>query len=456
MTAHTSDRLIANAATAEKEIRWLSDIIVARGLISFENNADQAPVEDIAPPDIAGDVSPYAAFIRRYAMNFAERFLIVLALVPHLRPELMDMLFVKNPATDRPFTELGGQKGASHNGYLPTGETAFFLIAGQDLKRRFELFRLFDEDHYFTKQGILKLEVAPGNEPRLSGLLTLSAEYLALLTTGETFKPDFSPNFPARRLKTGLEWADLVVGADVMDELEEIGIWLKHGQTLLHDWKFGKKIKAGYRVLFSGPPGTGKTLTASLLGKTAGMDVYRIDLSMVVSKFIGETEKNLAGVFDMAENKNWVLFFDEADALFGKRTTTSSSHDRHANQEVSYLLQRIEDYAGLVILATNFRSNLDEAFARRFQLNIEFQKPDEAQRLQLWKSAYTAPALLAPDVDLEKLAAAHEITGAAIMNVLRYSSLMALNRGTTTIQLKDIQTGIRKEFQKDGRITAGR
>jgi len=283
-------------------------------------------------------------------------------------------------------------------------------------------------------------------------LLTPSAEYLTLLTTGGHFKPHFSAHFPAKRLTTGLEWSDLVVSTEVMHGLEEIKSWLQHGNTMLHDWGFGNKIKPGCKVLFSGAPGTGKTLTAALLGKWANMDVYRIDLSMVVSKYIGETEKNLAGVFNMAENKNWILFFDEADALFGKRTDTNNAHDRYANQEVSYLLQRIEDFAGLVILATNRKSDVDEAFARRFQVMIDFQKPDEHQRLQLWKNAFTAPCRLAPDVSLPKLAAEHAITGAAIMNVLRYCSLRALSRGNTEITLPDIRQGIRKEMHKEGKI----
>ena len=128
-----------------------------------------------------------------------------------------------------------------------------------------------------------------------------------------------------------------------------------------------KRVKPGYRALFHGPPGTGKTLTATLLGKHTGRPVFRIDLSRVVSKYIGETEKNLSRLFDKAEHKDWILFFDEADALFGKRTEIRDAHDKYANQEVAYLLQRIESYAGLVILATNQRGNIDEAFLRRFQ-----------------------------------------------------------------------------------------
>jgi hypothetical protein len=442
--------LQANAATANMELQWFSSVVSARGAISFDNDVSQPPVETILPPDVSNDPSPYAAAIRQFKMSHAERFVLILSLVPYLQPELLEMFLKRNAATDHPFIQLGGQKGANGS-YLPTGETAVFLLAGNDLEKRYELLQLFNENHFFHTQIILNLQTVTAGEPPLSGLLMPSSEYLTMLTTGGLFKPGFTTHFPAKRLTTGMEWNDLVVSDEVMDELEEIITWLEHGNTLLNGWGFSKKIKPGFRVLFSGPPGTGKTLTAALLGKWANMDVYRIDLSMVVSKYIGETEKNLANVFDMAENKNWILFFDEADALFGKRTNTSDAHDRHANQEVSYLLQRIEDYAGLVILATNFKANIDEAFARRFQLVIDFQKPDEHQRLRLWKNAFTAPCRLAPDVSLPKLATEHPITGAAIMNVLRYCSLRALGRGSNEIILPDIKQGIRKEMLKEGK-----
>jgi AAA+ superfamily predicted ATPase len=445
------NHLTANAATAAKELQWLSQVAIARGTISFSQETAQPPVHTILPPDISQDPSLYAQTIRQFHMSFAERLVLILALVPHLRPELLDLLFLKNPATDRVFTEMGGQKGTTHSGYLPTGETAVFLLAGSDLQERFTLLPLFGEDHFFCRHHLLTLQPVSGYEPRLSGLLTLSDEYLSCLTTGQPFRPSLTTNFPAKRVTTALDWADLVVSDEILDELAEIRAWIKHGDTLLRDWDFGRKIKPGYRVLFSGPPGTGKTLTAALLGKSTGMEVYRVDLSMVVSKYIGETEKNLSRVFDMAENKNWILFFDEADALFGKRTATKDAHDRYANQEVSYLLQRIEDFPGLVILATNFKSNIDEAFARRFQLLVAFQKPDYHQRLRLWRQAFTPPCQLAPEVNLEKVAFDHEITGAAIINVLRYCSLLALDRGSNIITGHDIRQGIRRELHKEGK-----
>jgi SpoVK/Ycf46/Vps4 family AAA+-type ATPase len=189
-----------------------------------------------------------------------------------------------------------------------------------------------------------------------------------------------------------------------------------------------------------------------LLGKNTGLDVYRIDLSMIVSKFIGETEKNLANVFDQAMNHKWILFFDEADALFGKRTSASSAHDRYANQEVSYLLQRIEDYPGVVILATNLKSNIDEAFARRFQNMIHFPMPGTEERLQLWEKAFSKNSKLDDGVDLFKIASTHVISGGAIINVVRYCSLMAIERGDNIILGSDIEKGIKREFKKEGKV----
>ena len=252
-------------------------------------------------------------------------------------------------------------------------------------------------------------------------------------------------------IDTNLDWSDLVVSDEVFDELEEIKDWIAHGNVLLNEWGLIKKIKPGYRALFFGPPGTGKTLTACLLGKYAKMDVYRIDLSMFVSKYIGETEKNLGKVFDQAMNKNWILFFDEADSLFGKRTQTSSSNDRFANQEVSYLLQKIEDFPGIIVLATNLKANLDDAFSRRFQNMVYFTIPDAKQREVLWKNAFSKKSILDKNVLLEEIADKYEIAGGSIINVIRYCSLKALKRNDNTIKKNDIIAGIKKELLKEGK-----
>ena len=213
-----------------------------------------------------------------------------------------------------------------------------------------------------------------------------------------------------------------------------------------------KKLKPGYRVLFHGPPGTGKTLTATLLGKHTGKEVFKIDLSMVVSKFIGETEKNLSNLLAKAEKTENILFFDEADALFGKRTNVRDAHDKYANQEVSYLLQRIENYKGLVILASNFKSNIDEAFVRRFQSIVHFPLPKASERQLLWEKGFPANVQLHKEVDLPLLARKYELSGAEIMNIVQYACLCALADEKKIITAKNIADGIQREFQKGGRI----
>ena len=241
-----------------------------------------------------------------------------------------------------------------------------------------------------------------------------------------------------------------MLGPEVLDQIQHITAWLAHEARILDGWGLRRTLAPGYRALFYGPPGTGKTLTAALIGQQAGLDVYRIDLSMVVSKYIGETEKNLAGVFDQAAHRNWILFFDEADALFGARTATASSNDRYANQEVAYLLQRIEDCPCLVILATNLRGNIDDAFSRRFQSLVGFTRPDAAQRERLWQGALGGVPL-ADDVRLPELARDHELVGGAIINVVRHAAVTALRRGRDRIGQADLLGGIASEARKEGR-----
>ncbi len=441
-----------NAALLERELEWLSAVIDARIRLHFEQECDYADVREIPPPDLADPVCTYAQFLSAHHMSFDERLVLILALAPHIRPQILDPLLMKNPNLERGFTEFGGVTLGTHGGFWPTAETASFVLAGEKLHRRFAVQRLFDSDHFFRRDKILVVADGHAGQSLFSAPLSLGNEYLSLFTTGAAYKPGFSSVFPAKLLTIPQEWNDLVLAQQTLDDIGEIKAWIEHRHTLLNTWRLDRKIRPGFRSLFYGPPGTGKTLTAGLLGKTTGLDVYRVDLSLVVSKWVGETEKNLASVFDHAETNDWILFFDEADALFGKRTQTASAHDRYANQEVSYLLQRIEDFPGVVVLASNFKGNIDDAFARRFQSMIYFPVPRVEERVLLWRRAYSEPLRLESEVDLDSLAEEFEVTGGAIVNVLRYTSLMALRRGADRIRLEDIRDGIRREFHKDGRI----
>jgi SpoVK/Ycf46/Vps4 family AAA+-type ATPase len=200
------------------------------------------------------------------------------------------------------------------------------------------------------------------------------------LATGSVNPASFSTDFPVEHLQTEMEWDDVVLHPKTQRQIREIENWVKGNSVLMDARGKGTRVTAGYRVLFHGPAGTGKTLTATLLGKTTGRPVLRIDLSRVVSEYIGETEKNLSRLFDEARAKGWILFFDEADALFGKRTEVRDAHDKYANQEVAYLRQAIESHSGLVILATHQRDDIDDAFLRRFQASVHFSPPTRSNR----------------------------------------------------------------------------
>jgi len=438
-----------NSATIARELDWLGELIDAQLKFYFNNPSDYKSIGEIVPPDLSDDDSNYAALVRESGFSFEERTALALALAPHIRPQMLDIFFTRNTNFDRGFTEFGGLKGKNHGGFLPTGETLLFILAGNDITRRLHAQYILQQGSLFHGKAVMKIHTVEAGEPMMSGGITIRDEYLGYITSGKTDKPDFNMNFPAKLLTTSMEWDDLVLEEHVQDEIDEIRAWIEYGSQLADDKVMGKKIKPGYRSLFYGPPGTGKTLTACLLGKVTQKDVYRIDLSMVVSKYIGETEKNLANVFDMGENKNWILFFDEADALFGKRTATSSSHDRYANQEVAYLLQRIEDYPGVVILASNLKQNLDEAFARRFQSMIYFPLPGYDERMKLWKS--TVPEQMESYVEWDSIAEKYPMSGGAIANVLRYCSLRILRDKRTGITTEDVLEGVRREYKKEGR-----
>lgn len=444
-------KIKANAADIGREIAWFREILKTRSLLNAKKETKYKSVSDIPPPQLNGSTSEFAGFVKKHELDFEERFLLALALVPYVKPELLDMFLVKNETTQQIYTEFGGKHGKNHSGFIPTGETAMFILAGNDLQKRFSLQRCFDGFHKFNKENILSLEELDKTEPLLSGALSVSQEILDLFTIGESRKPNFSAEFPARHLSTKMEWTDLVLSNHVTAQLNEIETWITHHHTLMKDWGMEKILKPGYKSLFYGPPGTGKTTTAALLGKKTKKDVYRIDLSQMVSKYIGETEKNLAKLFDRAENKEWILFFDEADALFGKRTSTRDAHDRFANQQVSYLLQRIEDYDGLVILATNLKGNIDEAFMRRFQSTIHFPMPTHLERFRIWKNGFSSSVELEKNIDLDEIAKKYEISGGAIINIIQHCSLRALGRESNLINQNDIIEGIRREFHKNRR-----
>jgi SpoVK/Ycf46/Vps4 family AAA+-type ATPase len=259
----------------------------------------------------------------------------------------------------------------------------------------------------------------------------------------------------AERIPPGFVWADLVLPDDTLERIREVVSFAQRRAYLLEAWGFAKKLPYGRGVsaILAGPPGTGKTMVAQLLSNELGYDLFRIDLAQVVNKYIGETEKNLARVFDEAEASHAILFFDEADALFAKRTEVKSSTDRYANLEVNYLLQRMETYDGVTLLATNLAQGVDEAFKRRVRFTVEFEMPEAPERLRLWKSMFPPEAPLATEIDWDRLAQRYEMAGGYIKKAAVRAALMAVERGLhEPISFADLDRAAQLEYREMGRI----
>ncbi len=260
----------------------------------------------------------------------------------------------------------------------------------------------------------------------------------------------------ATRLSSPFTWDDLMMSPESEKILRMAADRVKYRSTVNEDYGFAKKLPygRGVAIVFYGPPGTGKTMAAQVLANELGLDIYRIDLSQVSSKYIGETEKNLGSVFEAAKNSNAILFFDEADSLFSKRTQVSSSNDKYANAETSYLLQKIEEYTGVSVLATNNLQNFDAAFKRRMTFMIPIELPDEETRIRLWESVFPEDAPLSSEVDVKIIAHVAELTGSSIKSAAVSAAYMAAATGRK-ITWEDLIAAIELEASKSGTLGLG-
>ena len=257
----------------------------------------------------------------------------------------------------------------------------------------------------------------------------------------------------AVKVKTIHAWEDLIVPSETLQSIKEVAAAIRYRHIVYSDWGFSKRIATGkgLKALFAGASGTGKTMTAGVIARELGLDLYKIDLSAIVSKYIGETEKNLDRIFRAAQSSNAILFFDEADALFGKRSEVKDAHDRYANVEVGYLLQKIEEYEGVVILASNLSKNIDNAFSRRMHYLIEFPLPDDKHRELLWRGIFPAQAPLGTDVDIRFLAKQFPLPGGDIKNVALDAAFLAAQDGRI-ITMKQLVQALARQMMKQGRI----
>ncbi|MDJ0592859.1 MAG: AAA family ATPase [Pleurocapsa sp. MO_226.B13] len=257
----------------------------------------------------------------------------------------------------------------------------------------------------------------------------------------------------ASKVKSMYNWEDIVLPADQLAQLKEICNQAKYRHIVYERWGFNRKLSIGkgLNVLFSGPPGTGKTMAAEVIANELQIELYKIDLSQVVSKYIGETEKNLNRIFTAAETANAILLFDEADALFGKRSEVRDAHDRYANIEIGYLLQKMEEYEGISILTTNLRQNLDEAFVRRLAFTVHFPSPDEASRRRIWAGIWPSEMPLSEEVELDFLARQFKLSGGNIKNIALAAAFLAAE-ANSPVTMSHVLHGTKREYQKMGKV----
>ena len=319
---------------------------------------------------------------------------------------------------------IGGRVTEAEKYFQPTVRTALFTLGGTDYGQHLAiLHESFRPDSPLFANNILKpLGVDPYME---DAVLECSPEFIYQVVTGgaQEYQYTYHSGFPASLYTTRETWDDLCLNSRETIDLMEVQAWLKNHKRLSENHLLGKSHK-GYKALFYGPPGTGKTVSVGLLSRDIGAPVYRIDLSQIISKWVGETEKNLKYIFDLAINKNWVLFFDEGDALFGKRSEQSGANDRYGNQEIAYLLQRMEEHDGILFLCTNKATNMDEAFKRRFNSRVEFFLPRKEESLAIWQKYTSELNLNLEEKDIRKIIDKLQVSGASIKNFCKWMKIL--------------------------------
>lgn len=415
------------------EINWIYSLVLntlkpSEGKIS------------IRPPELPVDLA-YSKYLEKVKPTVYERLILALSHCFQLAPNFFKKLQLEESQNETGVDSFGLITHGNTGLIQPTIHTANWLADSYQIEIQF-----LDEHHYFFSDTILEPLIYEPSIFNTPLLFTKKAQYLFF---GElAYLPEYSKDFPAELLETSLKKQDLILSKTIFNEVNELIYWIQHETIFQQNKHLQKWIRSGFRALFYGPPGTGKSLTATLIGQETNRPVYRIDLSNMISKYIGETQKNLAKVFDRGEKNNWILFFDECDAILGSRSNTGTANERGANQEIAYLLQRIENYKGVILLATNIKENIDEAFLRRFEVSIQFAIPDIPTRVLLWKTIFSEEYKVSEDL-IQNLATTYKISGGSLVNILRFVALHK-QKNNNEISLAIILEGIRREYHKMG------
>lgn len=424
------------------ELSWLS--------CRIKNILEKEEAVFLPLPPLDPDTA-YGQLVMELGLNDTDRVLLNLALAATFSPETLAPL--AHVAADKDKNIYTG--GFFREGdplFFPTVRTAVFLLCGQDVESRSYYASYFHGRHRVFTSSIVVAAPKEESSVFLNYELIFNDQFLATILHGEPPRLDGEHGFPARRSTRKHTLADVVLAEKTKLEIEKLRRFTRHMKRL---WEINtqKRYRNNFISIFSGEPGTGKSHTAEAVGNEFGLPVYKVNFAQMVSKYIGETEKNLEKVFDRFDHQPCILFFDEAESIFSKRTEVSDSHDQHANNMQSYLLQKIEEFSGIVILATNVQNlfqHFDKAFQRRIRLIATFNFPDYPERQKLWAQSIEAPFKFAENLT-EQLAKNYQFTGGSIYNVVSDAVLEAMDKETDTITFEIIEPAMMDEFKKTGR-----
>ncbi|MBN2236542.1 MAG: ATP-binding protein [Bacteroidales bacterium] len=422
---------------------WVSAVIDTR---LMEMNTKTEPENIIEIPDTFLDNdNPIGQILQEVNGNEIDYALLATALTS----KLYESYFTPLVSSMQKHPEIGGVYSEDFHEFMPTLKTVSFFICGYKKTDNAFVYESLLSSR-LLKEQIIELIPSKKTSSLKHAIVRLNDKYFSYIAKGRKPQLGITPDFPAQQLVTKRTFDEIILKESTKQQLEDLILYAKHHQTIEADKHASKVIKQGFIGLFYGPPGTGKSLTASVIGNELGIDVYRIDLSRLVSKYIGETEKNLERVFQRFDGKNCILFFDEADSLFGKRSEVKDAKDRYANQEISYLLQRVESFSGLVILASNLKENMDDAFKRRVLSWTFFPRPEAEDRLKLWNIHLPESFEYESDDMIEAIAQKYELTGAYIANVVKLSCLRALDNESRILTQAIIEPYIIDIYKREG------
>lgn len=468
----TPENAKKNTAILQEELNWLKALVIHR----IGSPKDTATLEELTSlpysKDLPEDGSHYVKLGKRLKLTLEDRLLLILGLARSMDDDAFFPLAELCSMGSLQLEEsqhwclrmIGGHLHAETQTFIPTLKTLLFLLCGSNKIAQQEALLRFHTRHALFLEGIIEMHPLGAASPRgdrvvqdwINHQIFLNPSYLRYFLGGPVPQPEDDLNLPIRLLDSGLTIDDLVLPDKVLSQLQPAMHFIQHGQEFFQREGIRNKFREGFIMLLYGPPGTGKTLTASALGNSLGIKTYQLEVSQVISKYIGETSQNMEKVFaeleraiQWLEGQMCILFIDEADAVMGKRSNVKDSKDRYANMDVSFLLQRLEKFPGLLILATNYERNMDEAFGRRIQTYLHIPLPNEEQRKHLWRSILPKPyTYVSPNMPAI-LAHQFAMTGGHIQNILKQACLHAASDNLTVLEFnRHLEPYIKSEYSK--------